>query len=70
MGSGAKSSELLYQSVSNISKSSGFCHTQCNMSTDCDDLVECGNLDAFGYVMCSGTKTVEIKIRTKNSRKY
>ena len=52
MGSGAKSSELLYQSVSNISKSSGFCHTQCNMSTDCDDLVECGNLDAFGYDMC------------------
>ena len=53
MGSGAKSSELLYQSVSNISsESSGFCHTQCNMSTDCDDLVECGNLDAFGYDMC------------------
>mgnify|MGYP005645517409 CR=1 FL=1 len=53
MGSGAKSSELLYQSVSNISsQSSGFSHIHENLHPECDDLVECGNLDAFGYDMC------------------
>ena len=64
-----KNSELLFQSVSSIrSQAMGFSHIHDNLHPECDDLVECGNLDAFGYDMCKKySRFLRFSFRSKSS---